>query len=328
MAIYTLPSNTYGTIRAALDEVGCDMMIYSGPPLTGPITDIGLYYWAMQAGFNTESGSSAGGGHFGIQVIDNLEGIPKRTVVNWGVYDDTPGHPDFAVFRGTTPIGNGFAEIGIDTTESHYFDWNYGEWLRFRIFKSPKQDWTSTDLTVGSGQVAPYIGTNQQPLETAFRCTIQNVSRNAVPVVYRDVLVRNARLLKPMNAGIFFTEPIGAPSQETWPYNPEMRYRNVNIDGYRTAYAYSVNYQDGVRNAGVYMAPGGEYIAHKGYETAQGYQLSPRRGRTLGGVPVPLADLGQILQPGSLFWDAPPANVTPAPLAGPPTPTATPRPWY
>lgn len=329
MAIYTIHSNALGRIRTALDEVGCDMMIYSGPPLTGAITDVGLYYWAMQCGFNTESGASAGGGHFGIQVIENMAGIPKRSVVNWGVYDDTPGHVDFAVFRGTHPIGNGFADIALGTTESHYFDWNYGEWLRFRIFKSPKQDWTSVDLTDGFGQSAPYLGTNQQALETAYRCTIQNVSRNSVPIIYRDVLVRNARAVKPMNAGIFFTEPIGTPDLETWPYNPEMRYRNVSIDGYRTVYAYTASYQDPVRNAGVFTAPDGSYIAHKGFETVQGFRLSPKRGRTLG-IPASIgADQDDIIQPSkAAFWDPAPDNVTPAPLPGPPAPTATPRPWY
>src|SRR5436189_6377428 len=125
MAIYLWP---YNRPRPRCDEIGADFMIAQGPPLTtAGWTTVLLYFWACQPDFVDNSGTEVGGGHFGLQAYDN-GALTRKTVINWGVYDDSIG--GLATFRSTKPTDPLFIDFG--NPSSYGFYWEYNKWYRFR----------------------------------------------------------------------------------------------------------------------------------------------------------------------------------------------------
>lgn len=334
MALYVTPTDRVGT-RKSVDECGMDMCVTSGPPFDAPFTDLVLYYWAVQVNFYAPDGTSAAGGHFGLQAFDFAESASlnlPRSVVNWGVYDDSPGHGTYAALRGSISTDPRFRELsGLASAGSQVsmqFNWRYGDWYRFRVFKSPRQDWTANELDEGYLQYPPYIGTNQQANEVAYRCTIQNVTRGEVPIIFRDVLIKNCRTVRPIYGMTTWTEPIGTPDLTSWPYHPEYRLRNVNWDGPRAIKHWTTTYTDSVQNAGIEFHE--DHIAQVGYgPTMTGWDLSPRRGRVFTRAAVHPTQHGESRRVQAQFWDSsPPNQILPSPILPLISPSPTPRPWY
>jgi hypothetical protein len=312
MAIYT---NFATNRRTRADEVGIDIRAVQGPPLPqGPLWgDALLYYWAQQINFVDDVGAGVGGGHIGIQAYDNWDLATKRTVVNWGVYDDIIGGG--AVFRSSAVLTPDVFD-DINNPVSMGMDWDYGDWLRFRVFRSPKQDWTADEIFPGTGQVPPYVGTDQQPDEVAFRCTIENLTRGTVPIAFHDALIKNAAASKPMTNGQFWTEPIAQASypgdiDNDWPWDPICDFRNLVFDGVEPVTLFSRAYNVVSQNTDIFAvdASGGEpgYIRHV--------------------TAVSRVNLDDTtFAPPVGFWDTPQPNVAPNPDLT--TPAATPRPWF
>lgn len=308
MAIYV---NTSSAKRSRANEIGIDMRAVQGPPLPAGALwgDALLYYWAQQISFYNNAGAHLGAGHIGIQAYDITE-LPTRTVVNWGCYDDSVA----GQFRSSTVHGPQFTNFGNDVSLG--YPWDYGEWIRFRVFRSPKQNWLAADLAPGDNQVAPYVGTNQQASEVAFRCTIQNLTRGTPPVVFHDVLVKNAATNRPMSDDGFWTEPIPQASwpgtiEVDWPHDPICDFRNVDFDGpghvtlcQRTYGATTANCDTLAVNAA-----GGQ----------------PGYIRMSGGVTRTQAD-DTTFAPPTGYWATPQANVAATP--DPAAPGTTPRPWF
>lgn len=307
MAIYLAP---YNRPLTRCDELGVDFMITQGPPLTtAGWTTVLLYFWACQPDFVDDNGTGVGGGHFGLQAYDN-GALARKTVINWGVYDDTIGGG--ATFRSTKPLSSLFTDYGNQSSYGYF--WEYNKWYRFRIFRSPKQNYVAAEINPGALQIAPWVGTDQQATEVAFRCTIQNITDGQIPVVFQDVLVKNAATSRPIQNGQIWTEPIdngtGGISNQVWPYSPICRVRHPVFDGARTIPKYQVTYYatathcDGI-------------VDSSGYMQMYGTSVLTRSN----------ADGTIIDMPSSTFWDAAPVESTPNSLDVSARVT-TPRPWY
>jgi hypothetical protein len=234
MAIYATPVLSAGRERA--EVCGVDIQVLAGPPRDHDPGDVGFVYWAMQISFVDESGAGVGGGHFGLQWFS--AGAPTRFgVINWGVYDDLVG--DYATFRGSVPTDPRFVDIGVPP--SWGVDYEYGDWCRFRCFRSPRQDWTAAELDTGDRQPRRRHRTDQSPEETAFRVTVENVSAGAAPVAFRDVLIRNAAPTRAFAYPVLWTE--------TGPHvlarGPVVRFANLWWDGPGTIERARVSYYEG-----------------------------------------------------------------------------------
>lgn len=285
-------------------------MITQGPPLTtGGWTTVLLYFWACEPDFVDNNGTGVGGGHFGLQAYDN-GALARKTVINWGCYDDSIGGG--ATFRSTKPTDSRFIDYGNQS--SYGFAWEYLKWYRFRIFRSPKQNYLAAEINAGNLQVAPWVGTDQQSTEVAFRCTIQNITDGGIPIVFQDVLVKNAATSKPITNGMIWTEPIdngtGGISNQVWPYSPICRVRHTVFDGARIDQHYQVTYYatathcDGIIDA-------------SGYAQMYGTNVLTRSNAE-----------GTVIDIPSTYWDDSPANVSPNPSLDGSARVATPRPWY
>lgn len=307
MAIYAVPGSRR---RDAVDEIGVDIRPVQGPPIhTRNWGDVLLYYWALQVDFLDPSGISVGAGHVGIQAYDN-DDLPdnQRTVVNWGCYDNSVS----GTFRQTIQLSPNFLDINIPV--SFGYPWEYGDWLRFRVFKSPKQDWVANEITPGGNQVPPYVGTDQQADEVAFRCTIENVTKGWPPVEFHDVLIKNPRATKPIGDGQFWCEPIkqaawGGDIDSDWPYSPICDFREWIFDGRGMAANVTATYSATATNCDVVAVSG-----TPGYYSLKGNVTRTNSDGTIIAVP-------------SGYWDAPESNVTPA-VTDTSTRVPTPRPWY
>jgi hypothetical protein len=308
MAMYL---NSFGRKRQRCDEMGMDIQIVQGPPLTsGGWTDLWLYFWAMQPDFVDNSGNITGGGHFGLQAQDN-DSLVRKSVINWGSYDNSLGGG--ATFRSSKPTNPIFIDYG--NPSSYGFPWNYGKWYRFRVYKSPKQNYLAAEINDGSGQVAPYVGTNQQANETAFRCTIQNITDHEVPIVMFDILAKDAATTKAIANGMIWCEPLGdgGPTEpnQVWPFSPICKVRHPVFDGANVDSQYEITYYNGTPTAAhCDVILGSDYFQM--YGTSSLTRTNPH---------------GTILTSPSALWDAPESNANigySSTVAG----GATPRPWY
>lgn len=241
MAMY---ANPFGRVRTRCDEMGIDICPVQGPPLdTGGWTTVFLYFWACQPDFVDNNGNAIGGGHFGLQAMDHGP-LPRKSAINWGCYDSTG--TGGSTFRSTKPTDSMFYDYGNPSTFG--YPWEYGHWYRFRVFKSPKQNWLAAEIN-DHDQPAPWAGSNQRSDETAYRCTVQDVSAGGVPVPILDILVKNAASSKAIANGMCWTEPLdngtgGIPNQE-WPYSPIVRFRHPVFDGPKVDPQYEVSYYTG-----------------------------------------------------------------------------------
>jgi hypothetical protein len=315
MAMYCQPSNPK---RAFVDEAGVDLMVTQGPPLWDNSVwgNVWLYYWAMQINFVNDVGAGVGGGHCGIQAYDNPL-LTKKAIVNWGVYDDTIGN--YATFRQSEVLtADAFIDINNNVSMGVVpygpADWDYGDWLRFRVFRSPKQDWLASQIKPGDQQVPPYVDTDQQPDEVAFRCSIENLTKGRPPVPFHDVLIKSPAASRPMTDGEFWTEPIGyeAGLDSTWLFSPEARWRHHVWDGPTVITNWQAHYAASAANCDIVAvaAAGGQ----------PGY-LSQRGGTTRTTVD------GTILTAPAGFWNDPQPNVASNIHDNAPR-VATRRPWF
>lgn len=307
MAIYLSPT---GRFNAGCDELGVDLCPVQGPPLdTGGWTTVLLYFWACQPDFVDNSGAGVGGGHFGLQAYDNGS-LTRKSVINWGCYDDTGGTG--TVFRSTKPTDPRFIDYGNQS--SFGFPWQYGHWYRFRVFKSPKQDWLAAQIN-DQDQGAPWAGSNQRGDETAFRCTVQDLTSGEVPLTMFDILVKNAATSRPIRNGTVWTEPIdnglGGVSNQVWPYDPICRVRHHVFDGPRTTPKITTTYYATATHCDGVLDTTNGYFEMKGTATYT---------RTI-------AD-GTVTTLTSNVWDASPSNVSPNPSLDGSARVATPRPWF
>lgn len=304
--------------RDGFAEVGADMRFTQGPPIRSwPWAHVLLYYQAIQINFQNDAGAVVGGGHFGLQIYDNSElGDAKRTVINWGVYDDTIGTP-YAVFRSSIPIDYEHF-LDVNNPVSFGFDFEYGEWIRFRVFKSPKQDWVANEIKPGTFQVPPYVDTDQQPDEVAYRCTLENVSRGTPPVAFNDVLIKSPAD-RPCFFGGAWLEPLGdSDLYRTWYFSPICEFRHFVFDGGQNTV---VNFVCEYTQAG----PHGDAINCNTTSHAGTPGFIRMEGRE-SGMTQSTAH-GTIMAPPSGFWDAVPPNVTPNVTdTSPRIPTR--RPWF
>lgn len=310
MAIYLNPE---GRVRTRCDELGVDILIVQGPPLdTAGWTTVLLYFWACQPDFVDNSGVGTGGGHFGLQAYDN-GALTRKTVINWGCYDDTIGGG--ATFRSSKPLDSRFIDYGNQS--SYGFPWQYQHWYRFRIFRSPKQNYVAAEINPGALQIAPYVGTDQQAAEVAFRCTVQDLTIGDPPIFFQDVLVKNAATSRPIQNGTIWTEPIdnggGGVSNQVWPYDPICRVRHPVFDGARVDTKYKVTYFATATHCDGIVSSLGANDYMQMYGTSTLTRSNPQ---------------DTILTVPSTLWDAAPANVTPNPSADGSARVATPRPWY
>lgn len=310
MAIYATPQMNGN--RQFANECGITMQFVQGPPMA-PSGWLGIwvYYVSMQVSWRNAAGAHVGGGHFGL-IWQNTLPDKKHSAVNFGIYDDTPGHADFAVFRGSIPTDPQFVSDG--GTETYLWDWDYGDTVTFRVFKSPKQNYVASELTVIDTQVPPYVGTNQQPDEVAFRCTVQ---RNTLPpVFYRDILVKGASGNRPMHSPVSWLEPLidqdgeGDPVYEVgdWPYNPIGRIKDFVWDGRKASLDWIATYN---------AEPNSDCVINGDWIEYRGNKLLTRT------VPD-----GTIINPPSTFYKASPANVSPNSSLDPAARATTPRPWF
>jgi hypothetical protein len=308
MAIYAVPGTRR---RDAVDEIGIDIRPVQGPPIHAKgWGDVLLYYWAQQVDFLDASGISVGAGHIGIQAYDN-DDLPddQRTVVNWGCYDNSVS----GTFRSTNVLTPD-SFIDINSPVSMGMAWEYGEWLRFRVFKSPKQDWLALEIKPGDNQVPPYVDTDQQADEVAFRCTIENVTRGRPPVEFHDVLVKSPRASKPIGDGQFWTEPIQQAAwpgdiDSDWPRDPICDFREWIFDGRGMAQTITTLYSGTSANCDTTVVSG-----------------SPGYVRQAGNVTRTNPDSTVLAVPTG-YWDAHQPNVTPA-ITDVAARVPTPRPWF
>lgn len=216
-----------------------------------------------------------------------------------------------AVFRSSRVIDSWAFGVPIgDGAVTQQFDWSYGEWIRFRCFKSPKQNYLASELN-DNVQPAPHSGTNQQTDEVAYRITIQNLTRGWPPVIFRDILVQTDHP-SPMNWSSTWTEvvsTIGSDLSSTWPYSPDCRMRQFIIDGPRLVKSVTANY------------------ANAGASTNCNISMGTTEAQMLGNTTKVTAH-GTALTPPSGFWDSV-TNVAPTvPNPDLSARVATPRPWY
>jgi hypothetical protein len=186
---------------------------------------------------------------------------------------------------------------------SYGYDWNYGDVYRFRIFKSPRQDWTAAELDNGDQQVPPYVDSDQQPDEVAFRLTVQNITRHEVPVTLRDVLIRGTVSSLAMFGPNFWTE-VYTPQGFT--YNGDVKFSNMVWDGARVIKNVIVSYSPSAPSTTNCFLDGGAI------------RQQTNATRTV-------ADNTLVALPSN-HWPTPPPNVAPTPVAETPSPTR--RPWY
>lgn len=297
--------------RRRYNEVGIDCRFNQGPPIAAaatPWNHVWLYYMAMQIDWVDATDTIVGGGHVGLQIYDEPAlGSANRTVVNWGVYDNTTGVPN-STFRASIPIdpaGNDF--LDIDNELSFGFDFQYTEWVRFRVFKSPKQDWVANEIKPGSGQSAPYVGTDQQPDEEAWRCSLQRLGRDEYPIDFHDVLIKSPRANRPLSNGQCWLEPIGSDISDLhakWYYSPQADFRCHDLDGCggNVIEMFSADYAAVSTNCNMswHDAAG----AVPGFIRLEGTEVPPGMTRTT-------ADASHLPPPVG-YWDARPANVAPA----------------
>lgn len=314
--MYSTPTNQK-TIGA--DECGYTLRVTDGPPMDAVETWFGIwiYFWSLQVSVQRPGGAYSGGGHFGLQWghQDGLHGL-----INFGMYDNVTGVPD-CVNRGSIPTDPLFD--GSD--DSYHFAWNYNDIIKFRMFKSPKQNWTAAELSPGLNQSPEYTGTDQVfggPLgdETAFRCILKV---NDQPWrFFRDVLMKDAAPVQPIVGPVLWTErilstdPLGDPPvwlPTDWPETPTGGFRDVIWDGRGPAGdTYSVHYSfggAGTSNVSLISDSYGQWVQWAGGQT----RTNPE---------------GALLVTDSTFYDAPRPNVTPNPGLDPAARVATPRPWY
>jgi hypothetical protein len=246
MAIYATPLVSPGHERA--ERCGVDIQVVTGPPRDRDPGDVGFVFWAMQVSFIDDRGSIVAGGHFGLQWF--AAGAATRYgVVNWGVYDDVIGGG--AVLRGSVPTDPRFVDIGVGP--SWGFDYEYGDRVRFRCQRSPRQDWTAAELDRGDGQRRPYLRSDQRPDETAWRVTIENLADGAPPAVFRDVLVKRSAPGAALAHPILWTEC----SHPVLDQGPVVRFANLVWDEPARVEGVRVGYADGTERTDCSIEPAG-----------------------------------------------------------------------
>ena len=291
-------------------EAGITIRPVSGPAMAaGSPPDVFVYFWALQVDILNSAGTVMGGAHYGVQWV-NAENSDDAHYgrINWGCYDGYFPEAPFpgAICRGSTfqppfsPEGN--------------FRWEYGWDMKFRIFKSPKQDWLAAELDAGAEQEAPYIGTNQQANEVAWRVIMKI---NDLPWMFvRDVLIKDADGIgyKPIGGPIFWTEyiPYGA-GPDAWPGNPDGWFKEFVWDGAHPGQEFFVDY--GASHA---------TIVHNNISIKDTNWISQEGGAALTRT-VPQ---GTYLTPPAGFHTQRPANVAPNPSLDPAARIATPRPHF
>jgi hypothetical protein len=236
IAIYATPVLPPGQARAG--ACGVDLQVLAGPPRDRDPGDVSFVFWALQISFVDEQGTVVGGGHFGLQWF-TAGSRTRFGVVNWGVYDDLIG--DYAVFRGSVPTDPAFVDIGVPP--SWGVDYEYGDWCRFRCFRSPRQDWSGAELDVGERQPGRSHHQDQGRDETAFRVTFENLTAGAPPVVFRDVLVRGAASIRPLAYPVLWTET----SHDVLARGTIARFANLWWDGPDAIQRVRVSYAEGTR---------------------------------------------------------------------------------
>jgi hypothetical protein len=220
MAIYATPEPRRGQGRA--DSCGVDLQIVAGPPRDRDPGDVTFVFWAMQISFVDDAGAGVGGGHFGLQWYVASPGTGFG-VLNWGVYDDTIGN--YATFRGSVPTDPHVVDIGNPPSWGYPFA--YGDWCRFRCFRSPRQDWKADELDAGDRQPKDYRHGDQRPDEIAFRVTVDNLTAGDGPFVFRDVLIKRAATSGPLASPILWTEA----AHDALSRGPSARFANLWWDG-------------------------------------------------------------------------------------------------
>ena len=319
--MYATPTNPKTNFA---DEIGWTLQVTQGPQMNTHVWEgIWIYFWGMQVSFRRPNGDLSGGGHIGLQWghLDNQHGL-----INYGMYDlVVPG--DNVTTRGSiasvNPLfGNAFAEYGDSTS---FFPWQYGQIIKFRIYPSPRQDWTAAELYDGNQQPPEYSGVDQKTsgtygAETAYRCSIKIDDQPWV--AFRDVLMKDTATSKAITGPVFWTEKIlntdvnGTPpiwDPTDWPYSPIGKFRNVDWDGpdvcgntFGTHYSFS---GAGTSNVSIVTDSYGQWVQWAGGQT----RTNPE---------------GTLLTTDSTFYDDPRPNVSPNPSLDPAARIATPRPWW
>jgi hypothetical protein len=218
------------------DACGVDLQVLAGPPRDRDPGDVGVVFWAMQVSFVDEVDKVVGGGHFGLQWFP-AGAATRFGVINWGVYDDLIGN--YATFRGSIPTDPCFVDIGVPP--SWGVDYDYGDWCRFRCHRSPRQDWSGRELDTGDRQPADRHHRDQDDDEVAFRVTFENLTAEAPPVVFRDVLIRRAASTGAMANPVLWTETDHAVLAR----GPVARFANLCWDGPDTIGSVRVRYAEG-----------------------------------------------------------------------------------
>ena len=98
-----------------------------------------LYFWALQASFETADGRRTGGAHFGLQ---HHPSYPDAGAVNWGGYHQGGGE---------LPGSTSALPSALDNVNTRTFRWEAGRPYRYRIHRSPEQGWRGSITDVGSG---------------------------------------------------------------------------------------------------------------------------------------------------------------------------------
>jgi hypothetical protein len=297
-----------GGIASNASEAGITIRPVSGPAVvTGSPPDVFVYFWALQVDIRKSDGTIMGGGHFGVQWCnpkDASAGVGHFGRINWGCYDGFYTPDPNAVCRSSKFLAP-FDQYGN-------FHWEYGWDMKFRVFKSPKQNWLAAELDPGSSQAAPYVGTDQQASETAWRVIMKI---NTDPWIFvRDVLVKNADGVgyAAIAAPIFWTEYIPwTTGADAWPGAPEAYFSEFTWDGAHPGMGFDVSYGSAVGLTHNNVSLKGNYISHEGNVAIT---------RTVAE--------GSILTPPSGFYPTRPANVTPNPSLDPAARITTPRPWF
>jgi hypothetical protein len=118
-------------------EAGITIRPVSGPAIAyGSAPSVFVYFWALQVDIRKSDGTVMGGGHFGVQwcnPLDASQGSGHYGRINWGCYDGFYTPDPNAVCRSSKFLAP-FDQYGN-------FRWEYGDIMKFRVFKSPKQNW-------------------------------------------------------------------------------------------------------------------------------------------------------------------------------------------
>jgi hypothetical protein len=269
IAIYATPVLPSDQGRA--EVCGVDLQVLAGPPRDRDPGDVSFVYWAMQISFVDDRGANVGGGHFGLQWF-TAGAATRFGVINWGVYDDLIGN--YATFRGSVPTDPRFVDIGVPP--SWGVDYEYGDWCRFRCFRSSRQDWTGPELDAGDRQPRRSRGRDQRPDETAFRVTFENLTAGAPPVVFRDVLIRNAARARAFAYPVLWTET----AHEVLARGTLARFANLWWDGADAIRRVRVGYAPGTTGTECRIDDDGaiaQYGAHPRRTPAEAELELPRR---------------------------------------------------